>query len=351
MKYLVVLLLSCVCLGEVKIGVLTSSRPFAWTSSGEFLGTSVDIFKQVQKRYNIPCKMMSAGANVAAALDSLAAGDFDVLVGPVSVTEDRHARFLFTRPYFLNHLSMAVVVESNSRLHAMLSALKEPFLTVFPVLGGVILFMSLCFFLFDRKRGQGRGRFLSGFFEAFWEVIIILIQGEILKDTKSIGKRALVLIWLLLSIALLSMFIGTVTASLTNFNENEKSIVNLKRSDLESQKIVVVKGSVAEREVIRLGGVPVAVKDRDQAYKILMQGEVFGYVDDFLLLKNLVHQCPKAKMTRLNIKNDEVAFAIRKDRKGLLEKFNAVITNMQDTGTAESICRTHLGSDAVLCIL
>ncbi|MCY4414068.1 MAG: transporter substrate-binding domain-containing protein [Alphaproteobacteria bacterium] len=351
---LVALFISLFCnAAPMRVGVMTSSPPFAWQKEdGSFHGASLDLWSAIAEKNNYRFEYVSAGQNIQQALNLLDAKEIDVLVGPISVTEARYKKYDFTRPYFLNHLSLIVpAAEAGSRWRMLASALWEPLSFVLPILLCVILVMT-CFFCFfdsaaNRKKQHSK---LHSFFDAFWEVVLILIQGEILHDTRHTGKRILTLMWLISSIGLLSILIGTVTSSLTVFDEKAEKAYRVLRSDLESQKIAVVKGSVSDQEVLRVGAAPVRVKTRMEAVKLVQENAVFGMVDDFLILKSLRSENSGMRSTQLNLKNDEIAFAFPKSSQ-YIQEVNKAILALQDTGMSETVCRKYLGKDAVLCLL
>ena len=345
--------LTCDLVGALRVGVMTNSRPFAWEDGdGQFRGASVALWEQVAQDNNIRFSFVPAGGNIKKALTKLEKKEFDVLVGPVSVTEERHKRFEFSRPYFLNHLSIALPLHAEGNRWVMLgNALWKPISYVLPILSCVILVMTLFFFFFDRKvRGRRKVTTARGLMDSFWEVVIILVQGELLEDTRHPGKRILVLFWLVSSIGLLSVMIGTITSSMTIFDEKVERSYRIVRSDLEAQRVVVVKGSVSEKEAHRALALPVSVATRAEAVRMLEQRKVFGMIDDFLILKSLQEESSSIRVTRFNLKNDEVAFAFHKDTK-LRRDVDDSLLKLQDAGSAESICRPYLGSDAVLCLL
>lgn len=345
-------LLCVAAFGAMKVGVMTNSRPFAWEDAGgKFHGASVAIWEEVARAHDLRFSLVPAGPNVKAALDKLDKKEFDVLVGPISVTEERHRSFDFSRPYFLNHLSVALPSHVEGSKWRMLGrALWDPLSYILPVLLCVILFMTLCFYFFDRNVRNRKVGVTRGLMDSCWEVIIILVQGELLEDTKHPGKRVLVLFWLVSSIGLLSVLIGTITSSMTIFDDKIERSHRLVRSDLEAQKVVVVKGSVSEKEARRAMALPVGVSTRDEAVRLLVQRKVFGMIDDFLLLKSLQAQGNPIRVTRFNMKNDEVAFAFRKGAP-VIRSVDTTLLQMQDSGVAETVCRPYLGAEAVLCLL
>jgi len=337
---------------SLRVGVMTDSAPFAWQrQDGSFAGASVDLWSEIAERGGMRFSYKPAGANIAQALEMLEKNEIDVLVGPVSVTEDRYKRFDFSRPYFLNYLSLAITQnDEGSRWTMLAKALWEPLSFVMPILLCIILGMTVFFYLFDRSGRRKKVSTAKGLFDSFWEVVLILIQGEILHDTEHTGKRVVILLWLVSSIGLLSVLIGTVTSSLTTFDEKVERSYHVLRSDLESQKIAVVKGSVSDQEVMRISAVPIRVKTRLDAVKLVQEKKVFGMVDDFLILKSLLAHHGGMRPTQLNLKNDEIAFALAKDSP-VLTKINQTLLALQDTGMSEAVCRQHLGADAVLCLL
>ena len=353
-KFIGLLVLSCLACAQapVRVGVMTASQPFAWEKEdGTFEGVSVALWEEVAREHSLRYKLLPAGPNIGKALERLKHQDFDVLVGPISVTGERYKDFEFSRPYFLNHLSVAVPVEKGSSRWAMLGqTLWEPIAHFFPIFLVVITLVSLGFFLFDRKVQHRKVSSWRGFMDSMWEVVIILIQGELLADTRHVGKRFLVILWLVLSIGLLSIFIGTITSSLTLFDEKMERSYRVLRSDLESERVVVVRGSVGAKEAVRAMALPVPVDSREEALDLLRKQKVFGIVDDFMLLKSMHAKHKFIRVTRLNLKNDEVAFVFRKGTH-LSSMVNTTLLSLQDSGSAESICRPYLGEDAVLCLL
>ena len=334
---------------DVRVGVLGAAAPFSWQENGKFYGVSVSLWESIARSAQLRSHMVAADSNIGAAISELESGKFDVLVGPISVTDARFSRLRFSRPYFLNHFALVVHAPLDSRWSALLHSLKEPALTILPLVCSLIVLMTIAFYYIDYNNTRDtRGRKL---FHAFWEVVVILIQCEVFGETRSTLKKILSLLWLLMSIGLLSLLIGTVSSAFSSFNTQNAQYVTIRRADLDSKTIAVVRGSASEQVVRLVGATPIFFNNTQEALEAVAQGTVFGYIDDYLILKKGLTHYTGVRMTQLHIKNDEIAFAVRRGKESLLEKIDAQIVAMQDDGRAEGVCRNHLGDDARLCVL
>ena len=82
-------------------------------AGGEPEGLSVDVWSAVAEELDLEYGIVPLDS-ISEAIDMVADGRADVVVGPISITADRSARVEFTQPYF--NATLAVMAPASRSL-------------------------------------------------------------------------------------------------------------------------------------------------------------------------------------------------------------------------------------------
>lgn len=349
-------LISLVASGRpLRVGVLVNSAPFSWQDSHHiYLGSAVDLFTHIAKSLDWDYEFFSLPPRIDEAIDRVQKGEFDALVGPVSVSHQRYKKVDFSRPFFLNSVGIAVQKNEKINIFGMIvDELVEKVGYIFPYIALFFFIVAFSFYFIDNKgRPKTLKRLLPDISNALWETLMILVQGQLLKDSNRMLKRLVLTFWLIPSIVFFSIIIGSVVSTITVLEQSKSHMKHLQRNDLSGKKISVLKGNIALHEGKKLGAIMVTANSRKQALEMLSKGEVFATSDDFITLKTALEKYEKLDLTMstLNLRNDELAFVFRKENP-LLKRFNQKLLYLQDQGFSQNICARHLGDKGNLCVL
>ena len=90
----------------------TTFAPFEFQdTSGNYVGIDMDLMKAIAKEENFEIEIKALGFN--AAVQALEAGQVDVVIAGMSMTDERKQKFDFTDSYFDSGIGMAVSTSSN----------------------------------------------------------------------------------------------------------------------------------------------------------------------------------------------------------------------------------------------
>jgi polar amino acid transport system substrate-binding protein len=122
-----------------------------------------------------------------------------------------------------------------------------------------------------------------------------------------------------------------------------------KYQDLAGKKVATIKGSTGDIAMREL--VPTAERIKFQrnfeALQALKEGRVEAFVQDFILLFNLLQKNPGLKMAGLQpFRPGRYGLAVRKGDKEWLNFINATLTKMKETGEYDKLLGRWFGPEA-----
>jgi polar amino acid transport system substrate-binding protein len=122
-----------------------------------------------------------------------------------------------------------------------------------------------------------------------------------------------------------------------------------KYQDLAGKKVATIKGSTGDIAIMEL--VPdadrVRFKTNFEALQALKEHRVEAFVQDFVLLFNLLQKNPGLKMAGLQpFRPGRYGLGVRKGDKEWLDFINATLTKMKETGNYEKLLDKWFGPEA-----
>jgi polar amino acid transport system substrate-binding protein len=274
---------------EIRVAVLQDSPPFSYQApDGTWNGLAVDLWRLVADEMKVDYQLQPMDHSEL--LHSVSSGAADIAIGPITMTADRMQLVDFSVPYFVTGLGLAVPHKS-SRLEVLLTnMLSSTFLKVISTLFLILLVVGGFFWLFERHRNPEEfgGRHLHGLGSGLWLAVVTMTTvGYGDKSPRTLGGRATAVVWMFISILLISTFTGTV-ASLLTADRIEPRIHG--PDDLYRARVVTVadSGAAALLEGQRVAARQVATVD--EAVQMLVTGAADAAAIDRVLLTYYLRQ-------------------------------------------------------------
>lgn len=303
MKFAYILTLFCLLLpaagafsqdeAVLKVGV-RDVPPFSMRDDGQWRGLSVELWKQVADRRGWEYQFVEY-PSVSGMFTALEEGSIDLITSSISITSEREEAFDFAHPFLSSNLAiLARSNEENRWLRTARSFLSLPFLAAMGSLAFVLLIAGVALYFFERKANpeEFNEKPLPGLGDAFWWAAVTMTTvGYGDKSPKSLGGRLVALVWMFISVIILSTFTASIVSSLA-LPSTVQPIEGL--ADLRSQRVVTVKGSTSEALLNANNITPVTVNAIDDATELLDSPGIDAIVFDKPTLSFLIKQVDRS---------------------------------------------------------
>tara|TARA_Y200000002_G_C22685753_1_gene665935 strand:+ start:2583 stop:3707 length:1125 start_codon:yes stop_codon:yes gene_type:complete len=329
----------------LKVGVV-GNAPFIYElSNGDFGGLSFRYWEIIAKDLGLKYKVERTNLSFDQSINAVARGDYDILVGPVSVTFDRSQVVDFSRPYFVNNIGLVVLSEPLSFFEVMLSMFGDAALNL---LGAffVLLFIFTHLFYFSERRFAERyqGGYVRGIQDACWTTVSSFLR-DVLYDPVSGMGRFILSIWLVLSVVFMAAFTAVVTSTMT-YTMSQGHIEIVSKSDLEGVRVAVAAETSMVGYAKDFGAVPISYTSSDDALKLLREGKAKAILGNYYELKLMITNLDEEHsflMSPMNLRNDEFAF-VAPEGSPIIRKLDSGILHLQDNQkVVDDICAEFLG--------
>ncbi len=265
---------------------------------GRWSGISIDLWRAVAKDLGVDFKFQVFELDPL--LNALKRGKIDIAVAALTITEEREEFADFTHSFYVTSLGIAVPVDTQRGwLSALAPFFSTHFLKVIAGLALALLFFGALTWWFERRRNaeQFGGRPLSGVGTGFWWAAVTMTTvGYGDKYPTTAGGRVVALVWMYVSLFLVSALIGTIASALTV--SRLSSTVN-GPEDLPRVRVASVahaaSGAWLTDKYIGFASYP----DVEAALQALRDARADAVVYDLPILSYLARQNPKSDFTVL----------------------------------------------------
>ncbi len=334
----------------LRVGVFPDTPPISFVDQNQhYHGVAVSMWEEIAARLSLKYSYIPIHSSYDQAVLDLAAGKYDILVGPVSVTHKRLQIISYSRPFFLNKMGLVVKKERVNFFTTIGSIFGATLLVLLVIFLVSFVIFSHVFWLCERgKCKQVSKNYINGIKEAMWTTITSFLR-DVLYDPKSTGARVVLGFWLLLSVIFMATISAVVTATLT-YSLTQHHAPFEQVSDLNNRLVGVQSASANTAVAMRTGAKVQELGSLYHALQELAAGRLDGVVGDYFLVQALIksHHELNLRMSRLILTNDEYAFALPKGSK-LKQPIDIELTNLQDKGFAAAICKEYLYGDFHSC--
>jgi polar amino acid transport system substrate-binding protein len=274
----------------LKVG-LYLSPPFVMEEDGRYTGMAIELWEAIASDLALQSEY-EVLPTIRALVQATSAGDLDVAVTNLTITQSRAERIDFTHPWYDAGLRIMINEDRGTGFWDVVTGLQESgYLRAYAWLALVIVAATILLTLFDRRFDKDfPQRWRDGIAESFFSVMSIATSGRAArKNLFGWAGRIWQALWLVCGVAVLAYITSTVTSVMTTL-----SLANQINSlaDLPSRTVGVFTGSVAE-EFARDSALRGRSFDHiDEAVPALLDGRIAAIVGDAPVLEYYANRHP-----------------------------------------------------------
>ncbi|EBG1722272.1 transporter substrate-binding domain-containing protein [Salmonella enterica] len=276
---------------HVRVGVYIS-QPFVMSEQGNLTGLAIDLWNSFAGEKKLETEYINF-PTINGLLTAVSAGDVDVAVTGITITEERAHQMAFSFPWYDSGLRIMVSSESKANVWGgFLSSLTDAGhvkFYLFIVAG--ILIATLFLTLLDRKMDDSFPKsWPAGLAESFYHVMSIVTTGKTTHKLLfgSMGK-IMAAIWMVCGVTIIAYVTSSITSTMTTHSlQNTVKGVN----DLAGKLTGVRRGSEAEKFLAHKGMKVKSYMNLKDAITALGSGEIKAIVADAPSLEYYVKTHP-----------------------------------------------------------
>lgn len=274
---------------------VAGSEPFVVAGS-EPRGIAVDIWREVADRGQFEYEL-TAVESIPEALEGVERGQFDVAVGPVSITPQRAQSLAFTQPYYQASLSILADPASGSAWSRIKPFLSRAFLVGVSALLFVLGIVGVLFWITERKRNpeQFPSNPIRGIGNGLWLALVTMTTvGYGDRAPVSVAGRVVAGIWMVIAMLTASSLTASIATALTLSQLDRVAIAEA--GELKGRRVAAVTDSPGERFARDHGARVVVADDLNRAIELVLQGRTEALVHDRPILRYYLHEHPDAQL-------------------------------------------------------
>ena len=318
-------------------------EPFVFLDGPVPSGFSIDLWDAVAKEADIEYEFVEV-ENVTALLAAVQAGEVDLGIGATSIRASREEVVDFSLPFFAAGLQIMTAADVNQGALAVFRSIFTPNLIRFLVatLATLLLVAHIAWLLERDENEDFQGSYLRGIWGAFyWTIVTASTVGygdTVLKDSRG---RLLAVVWMLLSLFLVSYFTATVTSSLT-VGRLESGVNG--PQDLRSLNVITLPGTTSAAYLTERGVNHTTVIDVESGILALQTGEADALVYDAPVLQYYANLAIAQKMVLVPmIFQNENYGIVMPAESDLTEQVNQALLRVQENGVYDQLTQRWFG--------
>lgn len=333
-----------------KLRVATRNlEPFSFEKDGRRVGYAAELWDQLARETGVEYEIQVVNT-AAEIIDALKNKTADVGVGAISVTAKREEVIDFSQPFYESGLQILTSGGGGSFGDSMLSLIKNLFnlelIGMFLLLLFTMLIISHLVWRYEHKVNgdQWPEDYKAGLWESFWWTIsTLLVGGADNKGPVGVGGRIIAIVWMLLSIVLVSLLTASFTTTLTV--NTLKGDIN-GPGDLPGKKVATVTGSTTVDWLTRKGAKVEQLATVAECVMALKEGKVQAVVYDAPVVQYEAGKLndDKLQMVGQMFERQNYAFALQQDSP-LREKLNQALLKLSEQGVGNELRKKYFGED------
>ncbi len=322
--------------------------PFVNYDNRTYSGFEVELVRLVAAKLGMEVEIYAVDTT-AKQIDDINRGVARVGLGGVAITESREEVVDFSLPVLDTGLTILVPNDSSrgvvDRIAAFFDAIASsdlPWLLV--VFGVAVLVAAHLIWLLERRHNPDFAiPYRRGIWDSFyWSVVTMSTVGYGDKVARGTRGRVLALVWIGLGTLVFASFTAAIASSLA-VNELRSEISG--PSDLTDKRVATATHSAAETYLPSIGVGPVLVDNIDDAYPLLLEGEVDAVVFDAPVLQFHAAREGGGEVTTVGSDFQRVQYGFMLDPSDaeLRESINLALLDLIESGIYQRLHDTWFG--------
>lgn len=331
-----------------KVRVATRNlEPFSFEKDGRRVGYAAELWDQLARDAGVEYEVQVVDT-AAEIIDALKNKTADVGVGAISVTSKREEIIDFSQPFYESGLQILTSGGGGSFADSMISLIKNLFnlelIGMCLLLMATMLIISHLVWLYEHKvnGAQWPKDYKAGLWESFWWTIsTLLVGGADNKGPVGVGGRVVAIVWMLLSIVLVSLLTASFTTTLT-VNTLKGDISG--PGDLPGKKVATVTGSATVDWLTKKGAKVEPLRTVTDCVMALKVGKVDAVVYDAPVLQYEAGKLndDKLQMVGQMFERQNYAFALQQDSP-LRESLNLALLRLSEQNVGNELRKKYFG--------
>jgi ABC-type amino acid transport substrate-binding protein len=322
------------------------AAPFSYRDEdGEWQGISIELWARVAESIGVRYEFREV--EMEELIEGVRDGRLDAAAAAITVTAEREQVLDFSHPYFASGLGIAVALDSSGGWLSLAEALfSVAFLEAVAALILVLLVAGGLVWMFERRRNAEEfgGKAHQGIASAFWwSAVTMTTVGYGDKAPKTVGGRIVALIWMFVSLVIVSSLIAGISSALT-VNRLEGTVSG--PEDLPGRAIATVPGTTSEK-YLRDHRIPFrSHATAAETLAALAAGEVDAVVYDRPILRYLINRSYRGRLDVLPhiLERELYAIALSPDNPRR-EAINRAILKIVDSDAWADLVDRRLGKE------
>ena len=272
------------CAAEKKIIRIATrqSPPFSFKDkNGTWKGISIELWQDIARTNNY--KYTLEETTLSELLDGVEDGTFDAGVAGITITSEREKKLDFSQPFISSTLGVAFVEDQSPWLDVFKKFISITFLKILLLLIAVLLLAGFGVWFFERKKNEEfGGKPHTGLGAAFWwSAVTMTTVGYGDKSPRTAGGRIIGLLWMFVSVIILTSFTAAIVSSLTIASTENKITLN----SLKHKVVATVPNSVAHEILKEFNITAVNFNTCEDMFEALSKGKIDYIIYDLPVLR------------------------------------------------------------------
>ena len=319
--------------------------PFLIRQGENLLGIVPDVWEQIALIHNYEYELVLQ-TNTQAALDAVARGELDLLVGPFSITAERLEQVDFTQPFFVSSVGVVLPQESPTLWSRLRPFFRRTALSSVGALVVCLFLVGNGMWLVERKHNpeQFPAGYVPGVGNGMWFALVTLTTvgyGDRAPSTPA--GRVIAGIWMLISLIAVSSLIGGLATAFTLALSEIPSESLASPADLQGVRMAVVEGTTGEQWGAAYRAQLIRQSSLKDAIALVLEGKAAGAIFDHPALAYYLSQNPDLdlRLATFNLNSENFGFVLPPNSP-LQPELDQTILRLKEDGNIETITERWL---------
>jgi polar amino acid transport system substrate-binding protein len=314
---------------KLVVGLVVNPPFVIHEPDGSWTGMSVELWQEVAKEIGLNYEYRQT--DFKGQFEGLVQGWLDAAVGPLTITPEREQICDFTHSYFVSRLGVAILKSSmagnqnlifNPAFFRFVWLVGKVALVLLAALIGVTILIWICERRANPTQFSGQGHPVRGLGASLWWAAVTMASvgyGDLVPRT--LLGRTIAVLWMFVSLVLVSVFTATMASTLTAERLSGITIHGIE--DLRHLKVGGVEHTSGAYS-LEANHIPFTKIQFGELVDSVSRGKVQAAVSDEPLLRYAARNQPQVVVIPLDLNTELYGFALREGSQ-LRESINRVL--------------------------